>query len=43
MTSRERILATLTGKKVDRTPYISGMGFWGKHTSDGKKRAATIN
>ena len=30
MTSRERILATLKGKKVDRTPYISGMGLWGE-------------
>ena len=29
MKSRERILATLLGKKTDRAPYTSGMGMWG--------------
>ena len=28
MNSRERILATLTGRKSDRTPYTAGMGSW---------------
>ncbi|MCL1859436.1 MAG: hypothetical protein FWF92_09440 [Oscillospiraceae bacterium] len=28
MKSRERILATLLGKKTDRAPYTSGMGMW---------------
>ena len=39
MTSRERILATLTGKKTDRTPYISGMGIWGETYERWKKES----
>ena len=30
MKSRERLAATLLGKKTDRAPYIAGMGFWGE-------------
>jgi len=37
MKSRERILATLTGKKTDRAPYLGGMGFWGETLERWKK------
>ncbi|MCL2771951.1 MAG: hypothetical protein FWD71_01260 [Oscillospiraceae bacterium] len=37
MRSRERILATLLGRKTDRSPYISGMGFWGETLERWKK------
>jgi len=39
MKSRERILAALSGRKTDRAPYISGMGFWGETWERWKKES----
>ena len=43
MTSRERILATLTGRETDRTPYISGMGIWRETYDRWKKESGEPN
>jgi len=43
MKSRERILATLLGKKTDRAPYIAGWGPWGETWERWKKESGNTN
>lgn len=43
MKSRERITATLLGKKTDRAPYMSGMGMWGETRQRWQKESGNPN